>query len=143
MIHEDPHAWLRPFYATVRARNAAFSHLSPHHQFELLAKAVEPEQPARAQEMQEWSDGAQLGLLLHLAIAAEQNHTSEVVELWSVRKGDRVLTCRAKHLPDGVDLQLFEGDDFRRTQLCRIAPDARMLAETWRKALRASGWTAD
>ena len=38
-------AWLRPFYATVRAHNAAFSHLSPHHQFELLSKAVEQEQP--------------------------------------------------------------------------------------------------
>jgi hypothetical protein len=47
----------------------------------------------------------------------------------------------AVYLPIGVDLRLLEGDDFRRTKLCKDAPEAHELADMWRDALHRSGWS--
>jgi hypothetical protein len=85
------------------------------------------------------SAAAQQALLLHLAASAEQGH-ADTVELWRATKETRELRCVARHLPTGVDLQVFERDEFKHSQLCATAPDARVMAETWRKALQASGW---
>jgi hypothetical protein len=66
--------------------------------------------------------------------------TKRYEELWRVRKGDRELFCIAVYLPAGIDLRLLEGVDFRRTQLCRTAPDVQALAEDWKTKLIAAGW---
>ena len=80
-------------------------------------QALERAHPSKAATMREWSIAAQHGLLLHRASMHDQHETAEPFELWQVRKGDRQLRCLAVYLPSGVDLRLFEGADFRRTQL--------------------------
>ena len=138
-IYEDPHAWLRPLYASVRTRNA--SRNSRYITSSICLSRPSGKSSPRAQR--KCANGPMAptsACLLHRAVAAERG-TSDTVELWRVSKGDRVLMCRAKHMPEGVDLQLFEGDEFRRTQFSRIAPGARTLAATWLAALEASGWT--
>jgi hypothetical protein len=46
-------------------------------------------------------------------------------------------------LPSGIDVRLLEGEDFRRTQLCKIAPEVEKLSDGWLKALVEVGWTHD
>ena len=72
----------------------------------------------------------------------DQKEAAAQIEFWTVRKGDRVLRCVAVYLPLGIDVRLLETDGFRRTQLCRDAPEAHALAETWKVALLAGGWSA-
>jgi hypothetical protein len=69
----------------------------------------------------------------------EPNPVNEI-ELWRVRKGERELRCLAIYLPIGIDLRLFEGDDFRRTQLVRDSPELTALADKWRVALLEHDW---
>src|SRR5688500_2467328 len=140
MLSSDPHAWLRPLFARLQS-HPAFRHFAPAIQFEQLAQAVEQEHPAKAATMREWSPAAQLGLLLHLASMHDQHETGEPFALWQVRKGEREVRCVAVYLPLGVDLRLFEGADFRRTQLCNDAPEANALSDKWRAALVEVGWT--
>jgi hypothetical protein len=71
-----------------------------------------------------------------------QPHPTNEIELWRMRKGDRELRCLAVYLPTGIDVRLFEGSDFRRTQLVRDAPAVTALSDKWRAALREHGWTA-
>jgi hypothetical protein len=52
-VSSDPYAWLRPLYARLRGDHT-FGLLSPAHQFEALAKAIEEEFPAKAATMREW-----------------------------------------------------------------------------------------
>jgi hypothetical protein len=66
-----------------------------------------------------------------------------VTELWRVTKGNRQLRCVAQYLASGIDLRVLEGDGFRRTHLCRDAPEADALSEKWRQALLERGWTAN
>src|SRR5438094_861643 len=120
-LSSDPHAWLRPIYARLQT-HPAFSQFAPSHQFDQLVQAVERENPSKAAQMREWSVAAQHALLQHLASMVEQKAEGETIELWRVRKGERELTCVAHYLPIGIDVRLLEGDDFRRTQLCKIAP---------------------
>ena len=91
--------------------------------------------------MREWSVGAQHALLSHLAGRLAQRETGRYEELWRVQKGERTLRCLAHYLPTGIDLRLFEDDDFRRTQLCRDGRQLRGLADEWRTAQRDRGWT--
>jgi hypothetical protein len=61
-----------------------------------------------------------------------------------VQKGDRGLRCVAHYLPTGIDVRLLEADgSFRRTQLCRIAPEVEKLSADWLKALLDVGWAQD
>lgn len=39
--------------------------------------------------------------------------------------------------------ELFEGDDFRRTQLVRDSVEVEVLSEKWQKALLERGWTRE
>ena len=142
MLSSDPHAWLRPLFAQLQA-HPAFRHFAPAHQFEQLAQAIERDHPAKAATMREWTPAAQNHLLLHLASSVEQNGTVQTVELWRVRKGDRELRCEARCQPNGIDLMLMEGNDFRRTKLLRDAPASHALADEWRAALLAVGWISD
>ena len=139
MLSSDPHAWLRPFYADLRS-HPAFATFAPSHQFQQLVQAVEREHPSKAATLREWSAAAQHGLLLHLASMFDQKESAAPFHLWSVHKGDRQLRCVAVYLPSGVDLRLFEGADFRRTQLCKDAPETYALADTWLAALVDAGW---
>ena len=58
-----------------------------------------------------------------------------------VHKDSRQLRFVAVYLPNGIDLPLMEGEDFRRTQLLTDEPAVQMKAEEWRSTLRGSGWT--
>ena len=50
------------------------------------------------------------------------------------------VRCQAIYLLVGIDLRLMEGNDFRRTQLCKDASTAHTLAEKWFAALLDVGW---
>jgi hypothetical protein len=141
LLSSDPHAWLRDLFARLDER-PGFRLLAPSHQFEQLAQAVAVEHPAKAAAMREWSVAAQHNLLIHLASMVEQKQTASRVELWTAQKDDRHLRCVAVYLPTGIDVRLMEGEKFRRTQLCKDAPETRTLSTTWRAALRNVGWTA-
>ena len=65
----------------------------------------------------------------------EQIAPADTIELSRVRKGKRELRCITKYLPTGIDLRLLEGDDFRRTQLCRDAPAVDDLSSAWQKGI--------
>jgi len=139
-VSSDPHAWLRPIYARLRA-DSSFSLLAPAHQFEVLRQAAAEEAPSKAESMREWNTTTQFALLGWLAdVAAQQPNPSREVELWRVRKGERELRCSAVHLHNGVDLRLLEGGEFRRTQLLKDAPAVQALAQKWREALGERGW---
>jgi hypothetical protein len=65
------------------------------------------------------SPAAQSALLTHLAMMEAQRPAPRSEELWRVHKGARCLACIAVYLPHGVDLQLLEDGDIRRTELLR------------------------
>jgi hypothetical protein len=44
------------------------------------------------------------------------------LELWRVAKDSRELRCIVVYMPNGIDLRLMAGEDFRRTQLLKDAP---------------------
>jgi hypothetical protein len=67
------------------------------------------------------------------------NPTNEI-ELWRVQKGERELRCVAIYLSTGIDIRVFEGEDFRRTQLVRDAPEVAAFSDKWRMALVEHGW---
>lgn len=67
--------------------------------------------------MREWSPAAQVALLKWLSYVVQENpNPSNMIELWRVRKGERELRCRAHYLAIGIDVRLFEGEEFRRTK---------------------------
>ena len=57
-----------------------------------------------------------------------------------MRKGERELSSVTRYLPTGIDVRLLEGEDFRRTKLCRDALAVESLADAWRAALIDRGW---
>jgi hypothetical protein len=138
-LTSDPHAWLRPFFARLRA-HPGFSDLEPRTQFRQLCEAVSVNHPTEASQMLSWSPGAQEGLLLQLVSSAEQTPPAVTSELWRLHKGSRHVNCSAQYLVSGIDLRLFEGEGMRRTQLCRDAPEAATVAEEWRQELVNGGW---
>jgi hypothetical protein len=139
MLTSDPHACLRPIFARLQTQ-AGFAHLSPSHQFLQLLDALVPDHPVEAMEMRGWSPGAQDALVQHLASMNLQTPPAVVSQLWTVTKDNRSLRCIVHYLSSGLDLRLLEGDGFRRTQLCKTAPEANELAEGWKKALVERGW---
>ena len=59
-------------------------------------------------------------------------------------KDARELTCIARHLPSGaVDVCVYKGVEFHKTQPCQSAPDARALAADWRAKLVNRGWSVE
>ena len=139
-LTSDPHAWLRSFYARLQS-DPLFQRLVPSHRFAILMEAVEVDHPSQAAKMREWSSAAQNALVGHLAVSlADPPKHAAVSELWQATKGARVLRCVAQYLPSGIDLRLLEGEGFRRTQLCRDAPEVEALSARWRSALRDRDW---
>jgi hypothetical protein len=80
-------------------------------------------------------------MLIFLPNPESSLKTRDQPELWRVRKGDRELRCVAHYLPSGIDVRLLEADgSFRRTQLCKMAPEVEKLSGEWLKALLEVGW---
>lgn len=139
-VSSDPHAWLYPIYAGLRA-DTRFGLRSLAHQFEALASVVEKESPTKGASMREWSPDAQLAMLKWLTdMIYEQANPTNAIELWRVRKGERELRCVALYLPIGIDLRLFEGADFRRTQLVRDAIESTAVSDGWKRKLEDHDW---
>lgn len=140
-LREDPWGWARPYLARLR-QHPAFAQFAPSTQFAQLLEAIATDYPAKAAEMRQWNAATQASLLQHLASRVENGAASERVTMWVAEKDDRGLCCVAKHLPHGpIDLQVYQNGEFRNSQTCNTAPEARTLSETWRKALVANGWT--
>jgi hypothetical protein len=139
LLTSDPHAWLRPYYATVK-QSPSFAHLAPSLQFSALCDAVAKDHPSRAAWMRDWSPTAQDAALTWLASAVTQTPPVTELELWTVRKDARELRCVARYLPSGIDLRLMQGKDFRRTELHRSADAANAKAAEWKRALVERGW---
>ncbi len=51
--------------------------------------------------------------------------------------------CVAVYLSHGVDLRLYEGDDFRRTELIKDPALVEAHAEKWKVALLERAWSED
>jgi hypothetical protein len=115
ILSSDPHAWLRPYVAALKA-DPAFTTLAPALRFEALCQIVEVDHPDRARQMREWSPAAKTGTLKWLETVTKEKPVTEV-EMWAVVKGNRTRKCVARYLPIGIDLRLMEGDDFRRTEV--------------------------
>jgi hypothetical protein len=139
LLTSDPHAWLRPYVATLKS-DPVFSKLAPSMRFEALCQVVEVDQPDRARQMREWSPAAQTGTLKWLETVTKEKPMVNEVEMWRVTKGPRTLRCVARYLPIGIDLRLMEGDDFRRTEVHKDGDVAEIKAAEWRKKLEARGW---
>jgi hypothetical protein len=115
ILTSDPHAWLRPYYVTLKA-DPAFNMLALPLRFVALCELVAVEHPERAAWMKNWSPAAQQGTLNWLESATKEKPAVTELELWTVTKGTRTLRCVARYLPIGIDLRLMEGDEFRRTE---------------------------
>jgi hypothetical protein len=139
-LTSDPHAWLRPYVATLKA-DPAFATLAMPLRFAALCDVVGVDHPDRARWMKEWSPAAPTGTLHWLeSVTKEERAAVTELELWAVTKGKRKLRCVARYLPIGIDLRLMERDDFRRTELHKDADLAEIRAMGWRQALEERGW---
>jgi hypothetical protein len=139
LLSSDPHTWLRPYFATLKA-DPAYHTLATPLRFKALCESVEGDFPERANWMRQWSPAAQEGTLKWLESVTEQKAAVTELELWTVKKGARTLRCVARYLPSGIDLRLLEGDDFRRTELHKDADLAELKATGWRQVLEERGW---
>jgi hypothetical protein len=138
VLSSDPHAWLRPFVAVLKA-DPAFTMLAPALRFEALCQVVEVDHPDRARQMREWSPAAQTGTLKWLETVTKEKPPVTEVGIWSATKGGRTLRCVARYLPIGIDVRLMEGDDFRRTEVHKDGDLAEIRATEWRRALEERG----
>jgi hypothetical protein len=134
-----PTAWLRPYYAEV-ARRAGFANLSPAHQFRALIDRIARQHPDRAAELRDANAATARAILGWLAAVTGERPAARETPLWRVRKGERELRCVAVSLPTGIDLRLFEADDFRRTALCADASALAAGANDWLNRLLQRGW---
>jgi hypothetical protein len=139
LLSSDPHAWLRRFYVILKAE-PAFNTLAIPLRFVALCELVGIDHPERATWMKEWSPAAQEGTLKWLENGTQEKLAVTELELWTVTKGARTLRCVARYLPSGIDLQLLDGDDFRRTELHKDADLAEIRSMDWKQALEERGW---
>jgi hypothetical protein len=141
-ISSDPTAWLRHYWAELHLQ-PFFGNLAPELQSEQLARALEQEHPAVAQEIREWNPATRRAMLAVLDQALKERHAARTTELWRMRKGERELTCVAVYTAVGLDLRLLEAGEMLRTELCRDSPSLRGRAEDWRVALQRTGWALE
>lgn len=139
LVSSDPHAFLRPIYRRLAA-DRSFHLLAEQLQFDRLIEAATEVSERHAAVMREYNVATRSAILRHLAKAESLRPGAEQVELWTLKKGDRVLRCAAVYLPAGVDVRVFENDEMRRTQLVKDGPAAEALAEEWRTKACAVGW---
>ena len=106
-VSSDPHAWMRPCYEAVAAREG-FAHLAPSHQFDLLVEAIAKDYPTKAAHMREWNAATQRATLAMFANVVYSSPAAREVELWRVAKAGRQLRCLAVYMTTGIDLRLME-----------------------------------
>jgi hypothetical protein len=107
LLSSDPHAWLRPCFAALKA-DPAYHTLAMPLRFLALCDLVAVEHPERAAWMRQWSPAAQEGTLRWLESATKEKPAVTELELWTVKKDRRTLRCVARYLPSGIDLRLLE-----------------------------------
>jgi hypothetical protein len=61
---------------------------------------------------------------------------------WTLRKDARNATCHAHAVSLGIELVVTVNNDVRRTQVARTPQAGQALADEWRQAFEAKGWTA-
>jgi hypothetical protein len=118
----------------------AYKMLAYPLRFAAVCEVVEREHPERARWMRQWSPKAHEGTLKWLETVTTEVPAVSELELWTLSKGTRTLRCIARYLPNGIDLRLLEGDDFRRTELHKDGDLAALQATGWRQALEERGW---
>src|SRR5687767_6216823 len=101
VVSSDPHAFLRPIYRRLAA-DGSFHLLAEQLQFDRLIEAAAAVSERHATVMREYNVPTRSAVLRHLAKAESLGAGAEQVELWTLTKGDRVLTCIAVYLPNGV-----------------------------------------
>ena len=89
--------------------------------------------------MRDWSPAAKDGTLKWLESVTKEIPAVQEVELWRVTKDTRELRCVLRYMPHGLDVQLMQGYDFRRTELLKEAPSVEVRAAEWRTALVERG----
>jgi hypothetical protein len=62
LLTSDAHAWLRPYFATLKADHVC-TMLAPALRFEALCQVVEVDHSDRPRQMREWSPAAQTGTM--------------------------------------------------------------------------------
>lgn len=137
-VSSDPHAFLRPIYRRLAA-DRAFHYLAEPLQFDRLVEAAAEVSERHAVAMRGYNVLARSALLRHLARPSRSGQARSR-SLWTLTKGDRVLTCVAVYLPNGVDVRALEGGDMRRTQLVPDGPQAEALAQAWWEKAERVGW---
>jgi len=123
-VSSDPHAWLRPIYARLRA-DPSFARLSSSHQFTELVRAAAEVSLSQAVTLREYNDTTQMMLLGWINdVVNEKQNPKRKVELWRVRKDQRELRCVAVYLPSGILVRLMEA-----------------VSDEWQRKLAGRGWT--
>ena len=61
------------------------------------------------------------------------------VTLWTLTKAGRTATCEAHAL--GLEVVTTVADDIVRTEVARAPDAAKRVADQWRRACEAMGWT--
>jgi hypothetical protein len=138
-VSSNPHAFLRPLYRRLAA-DRAFHLLAEQMQFDRLVDAAAEISERHAALMREYNAPTRSAMLRHLAKAESLRPGAEQVALWTLTKGNRVLTCVAVYLPNGVDVRALEDGDMRKTQLVKDGPHAEALAQEWLAKDEAMGW---
>jgi hypothetical protein len=139
-VSSAPHAWLRPYYASIAAQ-PGFSNLAVTHQFAQLVRAIADEYPKQAALMREYNDATQRATLGHLQKMQRQQPLAREEPLWMVKKRNRLLRCVVVYLPTGADLRLLEDGEFRRTMLFRNGDELNRRQAEWKAALVERGWS--
>lgn len=140
-LTSDPLTWLRPIWRRLVA-DPRFRMRSAQSQFAALREAVGESAPQHAARMPEYSPATVQALLRHLDANLDTEAAQSVrSKLWTATLRGRSLECVAVYLPSGIDVRLLEGEDFRRTQLTRTAPEAANCADRWRSELQRVGWS--
>jgi hypothetical protein len=136
----DRDAWLYPYYAAQK-RDQGRDRLAPVLQAKALADAVQADYPAKAAAIRDWNHATAVAVLTWLDTVTRTRPRHREAELWWMRQGERECRCVAVHLPTGIDVRFFEGDEMRRT---RLVPDkwlAERLSTEWATQLRSAGWS--
>jgi hypothetical protein len=108
---------------------------------EALAPLLKRNRRRKAAAMREWRPDVQMAMLKWLRdVTQEQPNPTNEIERWRVRKGERELRCVVLYLPTGIDVRLFEGADFRRTQLVRDAIESTAISDGWKRKLLERDW---
>lgn len=131
--------WLHPYYIEVVQRTG-FANLSPSHRFQALIDRIADDHPDRAAKLPDSTSATARAMLEGLAALTAAKVSVREVALWTVRKGSRELRCVAIHQPNGIDLRLLEGADFRRTALCAEPATLSAGAADWLRKLLQRGW---